>query len=92
MDPCLCGLLETFWYHQKVLLRHNGFHVLAFPATRGTTQDGQAYPTLFNVVVDNFIRTWLAMIVENQRVGHYGLGEIVGWCLVVFYSDDDMVI
>ena len=31
--PCLCGLLETFWSHQKVLPRHNVYHGAAFPAT-----------------------------------------------------------
>ena len=34
---------------------------------------------MFNVVVDNVIRTWLAVTVENQRVAHDGLGETVGW-------------
>ena len=25
-STCLCGLLETFWECQQVVLRHNGFH------------------------------------------------------------------
>ena len=61
--PCLCGILETLWYRQQVVPIHNGFHGLVFPTTRGTTQDGLLSPTFFNVVVDNFIRTWLAMTV-----------------------------
>ena len=48
--------------------------------------------TLFNMVVDNVIRTWLAMTVEDQRVAHYGLGEISGRCLGVFYDDGGMVV
>ena len=47
--------------------------------------------TLFNVVVDNFIRTWLAMIVDDQRLAHERLGETVRRCLGVFYVDDGMV-
>ena len=44
------------------------------------------------MVVDNFIRTWLAMTVEDKRVAHDGLGETVGWFLGVFYSGDGMVV
>ena len=36
--PCLCGLVETFWYHQQVVPRQNGFHGLEFPAKGGTMQ------------------------------------------------------
>ena len=38
----------------------NGFHGPAFPATRGKMQGGLVSLTMFNVVVDNFFRTWLA--------------------------------
>ena len=89
--PRLCGLLESFWECQQLVLIQNGFHVPAFPTTGGTTQGGIVSPTLFNVVVDNFIRTWLAMTVEDQRVAYDGLGETVGRCLGAFYADDGMV-
>ena len=55
--PWLCGILETFWECQQVVPRHNGFHGPAFPSRRGTTQGRLVFPMLFNVVVDNFIRT-----------------------------------
>ena len=71
--------------------RQNVFHVPAFLATRGSTQGGLVSPTLFNVVVNNVIRTFLDMTVEDQRVDHDGLGETVGRCLGVFYADDGMV-
>ena len=48
-------------------------------------------PTLFNVVVDNSIRTWQALTVEDQRVDHERLVETAGWFLGVFYADDGMV-
>ena len=54
-------------------------------------QDGLVSPMLLNLVVDNVIRIWLDMIVEDQRVAHDGLGETVGRCLGVFYADDGMV-
>ena len=46
---------------------------------------------MFKVVVENVIRSWLAMMVEDHRVAHDGLGETFGRCLVVFYTDDGMV-
>ena len=60
---CLCRLLETLWDHQKVVPRQHVYHILALLSARVTTQDGVISPTLFNVVVDNFIRTWLVMTV-----------------------------
>ena len=54
----------------------------------------RAYPcplTLFNIVVDNVIRTWLTMTVEDKKVAHDGLGETVWQCLRVFYAKYDMV-
>ena len=71
--------------------RHNGFHGLTLPATRFTTQVRLVTLTLFNVVVDNVIRTWLAVTVEDQRVDNDGLGDTAGRCLGVFYADDGMV-
>ena len=59
--PRMCGLLETFWDCQQMVPRQNGFHGLAFPATRGTMQWGIVSPTLFNMVVESVIRTWLSM-------------------------------
>ena len=48
-------------------------------------------PTLLNLVVENAIRTWLAMTVEDERVAHDGMGETVGRRLGVFFSDNGMV-
>ena len=87
----MCGLLETFWDCHQVITRQNGFHRPAFPATRGTTQGGLMSSTMLNVVVENIIRTWLDMKLEDQRVAHDGLGYTVGWCLGVFYADNGMV-
>ena len=87
----MCGRLETFWYCQKVVPRLNGFHGTAFPAKRGTTQGIRVSPTLFNVVVGNYIRTWLVMRLEYQKVDQDRLGETVGRCVVVFCAANGMV-
>ena len=89
--PRMYGLLETFLAQEQVVPIYNGFHRPAFPATPVTMQVSLVSPTLFNVVVDNAILTWLAMTVEYQRVYQYGLVETFGQCLGVFYNDDNMV-
>ena len=87
----MCGLLETFSDHQKLVPRQNGYHGLAFPSTRGTMQGGLVSPTIFNVVVDNVIWTWLSMTVEEQRLDHNGLVEAVRRCLGFSYTDNGMI-
>ena len=54
-------------------------------------QGGLVSLTLLNVVVENVIRNWMAMIIEDQRVDHDGLGETIGLCLVFLYADDGMI-
>ena len=71
--------------------RQNLLYGLAFPATSGTTQGSLVSPTLLNVVVDNFIRIWLAITVEDQRLARDRLVETVLWCLGVLYPNDCMV-
>ena len=83
--PRMCGLLETFWDCQNMVLRKNGFHSPTFHVTRGTMQGRLVSLTLFNVVVDNVIQTWLEMTVEYQKVAQDRPGE------TVFYADDGMV-
>ena len=63
---------------------------MAFPATRGTMQGGLISPTIFNVVVENVMRTWLAMTLEDHRMAHDRMGEGVGQRLGVLYADDCM--
>ena len=74
-----------------MVLRQNGYHGPTLPDKWVTTQVGLVSPTLFKVVAENVIRTWLAMIVEDQRVDHNGIGDTIGRCLGVFYADDGMV-
>ena len=72
--------------------RQNSFHGPAFPTTRCKTQGGLVSLTLFNVVVNNVIRIWLDMTVEDQRVAHDKMGETIGRCLAVFYAENGMVV
>ena len=89
--PWMCGNLDNFWDCQQVMLRHNGFHGPAFPAKKGIPQGGLVSLPLFNVMVDNVIRTCLAMTVEDQRMEHDRIGETIRQCLEVLYADNIMV-
>ena len=90
--PQIFKLLETFWYHQELVTRHNRYHGPNFKATWGTTQGGLISTTLSNMVVDNVVQTCLAMTVKYQVVAQEGLGLDVGRCLVVFYADNVMFV
>ena len=89
--PRMCRLLETFWYFHQVVLRQNGFLGPTFPDTRGTMQGVLVSPTMFNVMVENTIRTCLAITVEYQRVSHDGQGDTFGQFLGVLYANNGMV-
>ena len=54
-------------------------------------QGGLVSLALFNVFVENVIKKWLAMTVEDQRVPQDGMVEAVGRYLGVFYAYDSMV-
>ena len=46
---------------------------------------------MFNVVVDNMVRTCLLITVEDQTVAQEGLGLNVGIFLGVLYAKDFMI-
>ena len=86
--PKMRGILAELWVQQEVVTRGNWYHGPQFRATRGTTQGGLKLLTLFNVVVDNVVRHWLSMTVEDDTVIHDGMVHAVGWSMGVFYGDD----
>ena len=56
-----------------------------------TMQGGLISPTIFKLVVDNVVWTWLAMTVKYQTMAQEILGLNVGRFLVVFYTDNGMI-
>ena len=64
----MCELLATFWAHQEVLTMHNRYYGPTFMAIQWKKQRGIISPTLFNVVVNDLARKWLAMTAEYQTV------------------------
>ena len=76
--PQMCNILVTFWVHQGVVTRQNGYHVPEFKSNRGTKKSGLISLTLFIVVLDNVVGIWLAMTAKYQTVAQEGLGLNVG--------------
>ena len=85
---CMCRLLSVYWVQQEFVTLKNVYQGLHFKATQGTTQGRLILHTLFNLIVENLARNWLAMVVEIQLVTYEGLGINVGICLVLFYTYD----
>ena len=48
-------------------------------------------PILFNMVVDNVIRNWLSLTIDNPAATHDGVGEAVGQELGVFYAENGII-
>ena len=86
--PHMFRLLETFWEHQEVFTHQNRYHGPQFRTTRGKTQGGPISSSLFYFIVNNMVRNWLDLTVEDQLVAQEGLGLLVGRCLGLFYMDD----
>ena len=84
VGPKMRGILSEFWACQEVFTRKNGYHIPQFRATHGTTQGGMTFLTLFNVVVDNMVRHFLYMTVEDNAFIHDDLGRVVGRSMRVF--------
>ena len=89
--PHMRGLLEEFCKRQEVVIRKNGYHGTHFQETRGTTQGGHIYPTLFNLILDNVVHNWLVLTVEDDLVAHEGPGLAVRRYLGLFYANNGMV-
>ena len=89
--PHMRGPLAGFWERQEFVTRKNGYHGHHSKVTRGETQGGLISPTLFNIIKENVVRNWIALMVEDELVSHEGLELAVGQCLGLFYADDGMV-
>jgi Reverse transcriptase (RNA-dependent DNA polymerase) len=91
MGTRLRTLLHQYWQQQQIVARQSGFHGPAFIATRGGTQGGLFTPTLFNICVDNVIRYWLSLVVEDNQIISQGFGDTVDSRLALFYADDGLL-
>ena len=74
-----------------MVARAGGYYSTAFKGERCMTQGDPLSPTIFNVVVDAFVRHWVNGLVDEAEAK----GE-TGWEVrhrsAVFYADDGMVV
>ena len=69
----------------------NEYYGPQFRATCGTTQGGLTFTTLFNVAVDNVVRNWLSITVEDDMIINYGMVHVVIWSMGVFYAENGLI-
>ena len=89
--PHMCRLLAVSWEQQEVVIYQNRYHTLDFKENQGTTQGGLISLTLFNLIVDNVVRNWLSLVVEDQLVSQEVLVLVVGRCLGLFFVYNGVV-
>ena len=86
------GLLVESWDWQEVVAWKNGYHRPHFQLTKGVFQGVLISSMLFNMIVDNAVRNWVSLTVEDKLVSHEGLVLAVGRCLGLFYIENGMVV
>ena len=89
--PHMFRLLTVFWDQQEVVTFQNRYHIPHFRATSRNTQGGLISLTLFNFIVNNMVRYWLSLAVENQLVVQEVLLLALGGCLGLLYADNGVV-
>ena len=89
--PHMRKLLEVFWYRQGFFTRQKGYHGPHFKENKGINQGRIILPTLFNLIVDNVVRKFLALMVEDQLIAQEGLVLVVGRFLELFHNKNGMV-
>ena len=63
-----------------------------FKATRGMTQEGVFSHSYFNIFIDNVIRYWLSLVINDDgKVSHNGFGATVAERLSLLYADDGVL-
>ena len=74
-----------------MVIEQNGDHGTLFMKTRGTTQGGIPFLTLFNGAVHNVVWNWFSITVDDDAVIHVGLVHVVGRSTLVFYVNNSLI-
>ena len=90
VGPRACQILHTYWRQLTMVARVCGYYGAVFKVDCGVTQGDRLSPTIFNVVVDAFVRLWVTVMSEGAEAqgkhGQEGRHQNA-----LFYADDDMV-
>jgi hypothetical protein len=86
----LIQLLRNFWKSQQAAVRQCGYYSSRFNIGRGVTQGDIPSPDIFNVVIDDIVRYWMANTLDYQCAAIDGG---TGWLEIAaaFYADDGII-
>ena len=59
VGPGARRLLHNYWHRLTMAARAEGYYGKTFKGERGVTQGDPLSPTIYNMVVDTFVRHWL---------------------------------
>ena len=86
----LRGMLRVYWNSSTMVVRAGGYYGTGFKVERCVTQGNPLSPTIFNVVVDEVVRHWVILAVEEAETrgewGREGRHQAA-----LFYADNVMV-
>ena len=83
--------IDNYWDNQKIVTKQSNFFGPVFTAIRCFNQGGILPPTMFNIQIDNGVRHWLSLVIDDAGVIHNGFGDTVAQKLSLFYADDGLL-
>ena len=90
VGPRTIRLLRKYWDRLTMVARAGGYFGLPLKGYCGMTQGDPLSPTLFNVVVDAFIRHWVT-VVDPTKEGMEGLGLSIQDLEAYFYANNGLI-
>ena len=90
VGPQARKLLKTYWHCLTMVAWAGGYYGKYFRGERGVIQGDPLSATIFNVVVDAFVRHWVQGVVEEAEA-RGELGQEGRHQAALFYADDVMV-
>ena len=73
-----------------MVARARCYYSTPFKYHKGVSQGGPLYPTIFNMVVDVFIRHWVTLLAADEE-GLYVFGQAIQWMAASFYTNDSLL-
>ena len=68
VGPRARELLRNYWHRLTMVARVGGYYGIDFRGEKWVTQGDPLSPTIFNVVVDTFVRHWVTGVLTESKV------------------------
>ena len=90
--PWEMRLLWRYWGRLPVVSRSDGYYRFPFKGHRGVTQEDPLSPTIFNVMVDVFLRNWASVVEEVEGdAGPESFGRDVHRLVAYLYAENGLL-